>query len=300
MSYHTGTAASIEALHTAIVNTFVSEGWTWNGSILSKGTMFFELTWTNTRSTANHDAIILAGRTALIGGDIPDNNVMISEFDNWEWSYPITYHIFVFDFEVWVAVNIFPATYMHLTFGQSQLPVPGTGNFFAGTYGFDVRTNISETSAMYSLVFGGTRFDSLTRRRNYYCHDGLHPSGNGWRPDDSRASDSATTAVVGTGSVENIISNQPNAFSQESILVPIRCFHAFLSSKWGMVMEMQNARYIRNDYYEDEAIIELGPDRWMIFPFSYKNINDRNTTTATYDNIRSGTYAVAVKYEPVV
>jgi hypothetical protein len=298
MSYHTGTAASIEALHTAIVNTCVSEGWTWDSgaNILHKGTMFFKLTWITTRSTANHDTIILGGRTALVGGDIPDNNVMISEFDNWEWSYPITYHIFVFDFEVWVAVNIFPATYMHLTFGQSQLPVPGTGNFFAGIYGEDTSTYVP--TGVVSVIFGGSTF-STARYRNYYCHDGLHPSGNGWRPDDNRSSDSDTSLVVGVGSVANIIANQPNAFSQESILVPIRCFHAFLSSKWGMVMEMQNARYIRNDYYEDEAIIELGPDRWMIFPFSYKNINDRNKTTAASSRFISGTYAVAVKYEPV-
>jgi len=297
MSYYTGTAPSIEALHTAIVNACVAEGWSWIDPILSKGTMFFELTWITTRSTANHDAIILGGRTAASGGDIPDNDVMISEFDNWEWVYPITYHIFVFDFEVWVAVNIFPATYMHLTFGQSQLPVPGSGNFFAGTYGYDTGATIS--SGPDSALFGGSSF-SYSRYRNYYCHDGLHPSGNGWRPDDNRASDSNTSSLVGKGSVAGIISNQPNAFNQESILVPIRCFHAFLSSKWGMVMEMQNARYIRNDYYENEEIIELGPDRWMIFPFSYKNINDRNTTTANNNDLRSGTYAVALKYEPVV
>lgn len=295
MSYYTGTAATMTALRTAITNALVMEGWTWDSGveIIHKGTMFFKLT-VGTVSTANHPFIEVEGRTALIDGDLPPNTSLIREFDQVSFLYPITYHIFSFAYEVWVVVNIGDARYMHMAFGQSQIMgFPGTGNYFSALVPKGPNTGVSTANAA-PLPFSQTSFVSYLNRRAYYIHTGINLA-QPWLP--SHSSTENTTEINGWLPIINMLDRQPNVYNQEAVLLPIRIFHRYLDSKNGLVMQLDNARYLRNDFIEDEEIIELGPDRWMVFPGYTKNTESRNVNTTLSTQYISGTYAVALRYD---
>lgn len=293
MSYYTGTAASMTALRTAITDALVLQGWTWDAGeqIAHKGTMFFQLT-VGTVSTANHPYLALRGTTALTGGELTPNLVCIREFNGLTFIYPITYHIFIFVDEVWVVVGHGNANYMHMAFGKSNVPgFPGTGSYVAANYGWSTLVGLGAfTSGVQPVLFSGD-VRNLTERKSYFVHTDIPGyGGNKWEP-------TLDGNNVGWGHVSPLLNTQPNNFTQEALLLPIRTLLRYPVSKYGLVLQLEHARYTRNDFIEDEQIIELGPDRWMIFPAGRKNIAARSQNLSEATEMRTGTYAIALRYD---
>lgn len=295
MAYYTGTAATLTALRTAVTDTLVSEGWTWDSGaeIIYNGTMFFRLT-VGTISTANHPYIAVQGRTALSGGDIPPSDgAYMREFDGVLFTYPITYHIFTAANDVIVSCEIGAGRWQHFGFGQSQTPgITGTGNYYFAPYGYTTSAPVATTYSVSIPPFSETYVGNyLAPEKNYFIHSGLNPTAP-WE-----LSYNAGSSMCGWGDCKNVLDTQPNQFNMESILIPIRAFYLYDSSKYGLIFEHPTMRYCRNDNYSDFEIVTLGADKWVIMPCYKKDITNRTQFTTSSGDYRSGTYAIAVKYE---
>lgn len=289
MSYYTGTAADLTALRTAITDACVLNGWTWDSGeqVLHKGTMFFGLTITAS-SSGGFPMLNLLGKTALTGGENAPNAVLIR--DGWSsgnhaFIYPIVYHIFIHGDEVWIVANVGNARYWHMAFGKSTIAgFPGSGSYVAA---WPFSSGNSYSTNFNTVLFGETFWSS--GYQSYWIHTGLN-GGSPWSPVLSGS------AAIGWGDISNLLVQQPNAFTQESILLPIRSFYGDAESKIILTLQLQHARYIRNDYLQNEQIIEYGPDKWMVFPAFTKDVTNRTQFTWS-SGARSGTYAYALRYD---
>lgn len=93
------------------------------------------------------------------------------------------------------------------------------------------------------------------------------------------------------------LSRSPSAWNQESPLLPIQCTLVRASSKVSLVADIRNARYLRVDNHSPEQIIELGPDRWKIYPFYRKNTSARDGSVAPVGTDHTGTFGWAIRYD---
>lgn len=292
MAYSTGTAATFSAMRTALTDACVADGWTWDAvnEVVWKGTIFAKLT---IETGAYGDGLALLGRTSLTAGDGP-TFVQIGPALRVPVAFPVTYHIFTFTNEVLLVVN-YSGKYQWLTFGASQQAgLIGSGNYYAASLGHlipaYVYIDLPNPYASMALFWSTAVYNDTVKTPNCFIDSNIDLGG--W----SIVAGTATTGLAtGVKYATELLSSQPNAYNNESILMPIKAFKPRASSKVSQTMEFENIRHIRLDNYTDEAIITLGADKWIVFPWYYKNIAERDGggTSGTH----TGTFGMAVKYE---
>jgi hypothetical protein len=308
MAYYTGSAVSFAAVKTALVNACVADGWTNTADaggnvVLSKSGVFVQVV----------EALVslsFLGRTSLDAGNAP-NPVSMGDITVLQDAYgvvsdivsfPLTYHVFTFTNEVFLVIG-YADRYQWATFGLStQAGLPGTGAFVCATAStrsgyrglVDIRAGRSAVPWMYSVttpaLFWPTTYVTAGHK-NCFLHSNIDPSLPWTLPLTELEYD-----TTGIQHCTELIKTQPNTFNSESVLLPIRAYKERIESKISQVMEMENARHIRVDNYNNEHILTLGLDQWMIFPWYKKNVADRDCTGATYQD-HTGTFGWAIKYE---
>lgn len=294
MAYYSGAAIDITAVRTALVAACTSEGWTWNSSteMLSKGTVFVRLQLVN-------GYLELLGRTAAGTGDAP-NVVRMGQLWNTPLSWPLAYEVFVFNNEVFMVINYSVDYYQFCMFGKSAVQgLPGSGMFIAATLSHQAASNgvtISSTDGgSGGLQCAGpapfwSRVATLSTYQahlNYWVHSDL--DGQGWWTGQSQFG-----ARVGVAAAAPLMALLPNDWNSEAVLLPIRCWKVRPSNKTSLTLELQNARWTRNDNYDPGQVIQIGSDRWKVFPCYRKNAAARNGGSIID---HSGTFAWAVRYE---
>ena len=323
MGYYTGNAADAAAVITAIVNSCVAEGWDWTDSVLS-----------NTPSGATYP-ISVKFSSATVSGYAPVRLWCKNSSDAWcpyyvtmcvpvksvNVTYPVTYHIFVFDAEVFAVVN-YSDKYQWLAFGQSDQPgLGGSGNWMAATMG---HLNSSSPDYPTDGVFMTLSEYGLNHTYDKVICPGLGWSDKGaaltgsvadwqlvtnfWMDSGVESSDFLHPWMYTAGALGNqderqcgirwavpLLLTQPNNFNNEGVLLPIKVFQRRPSYMSSQVLQVQNARQLRVDNYASGEIIQLGTDQWMIFPWYRKNSAARDCG----QNVdHSGTFGWAIKYEP--
>jgi hypothetical protein len=318
MAYLNGTATTIAALRTALIDACTAAGWTWNAGteVLSKGLLFAQLTVSATN-------LHLVGRTAAGTGDAP-NRVSVGRlcatagYPTFDFVFPIQYHIFTFDDpdEVYLVVNYSIDTYQFLAFGQSGVAgLTGTGMWIAGTLGGDLATPSTSAGgtgvAFIGPGFGGngnvnndyvspawgccTRsiLTGRTTFRNLFVHSGL--DAQPWH-----LAQALTDAHLGVTSFTELLVTQPSAWNSESALIPMRAYKVRAANRVSLVADLAHARHVRIDNYEPGQVIEIGPDRWKCFPWLRKDGSARDGaagTSFTASINHSGTFGWAIRYE---
>lgn len=289
MSYYTGTAATKEAIVTALVNSCLLHGWTWDNDILSKGDSHFEIT---TATSSVYDRFQIRGTTAAVGGTFGDYNYF-REMNNelWTFHFPMTYHIFVYEDpdEVYLILNFQIGKYAWLHFGTSNRPgISGTGAFYGAIHGHWTSNSAGAAIGTRFYIFSGTANENGSSvLRNYYIHCGIDPS-NPWRPGVT-----ASTNRDGQSALTSLLGTQPQNFSGESVLLPAKCFGIMAASKRVILAELQYARFCRITNYEPEEVISYGHEQWKVFPWMAKNLSESG-----HPNIftgHSGTHGAAFK-----
>lgn len=309
MAYTTGSASSLSDIRSALIAACTPNGWTWDATnqVLYKGAMFLNLTYTARR-------LFFQGRTSLLGGGLtPGSTVSIGKsctdacttFRNLDLAFPVTYHIFVYTDEVYLICNFSSVYYQWATFGLSTvtgLDAGGTGMYVAASFGYnEYANNITSfkpveyfnSSGVQSSVdaypsgqgsiipapFWGAGMDKNTvsytgygSHTNYFVHSNL--DGGGWNTTDNNLLYSGTS--IGIRHLTSLLNASPNAFNNESVLFPNRCYKSRPSSKVSLVVDLAYSRICRIDNYDPGQIITLGSDQWMVFPFLSKNIPNRN------------------------
>jgi hypothetical protein len=306
MAYYTGSAVSFAAVKTALVNASVTDGWTNTADaggnvVLSKSGVFVQV-------VDALDELAFLGRTSLDAGDAPGAvtfgditvNAPQTGMATAVVSFPLTYHIFTVTNEVFLVIG-YGDLYQWATFGLStQAGLTGTGAFVGASWG---ATRTPTFAPIYLTALGGrvsygegcpALFWQTTaisaKQRNCFVNTNIDPL----YPWDMGLV-TASSVITGIKPLTELLNTQPNAFNSESVLLPIRAYKDRPDSKISQTAEVENARCIRNDNYNNEQIITLGLDKWMVFPWYRKNITDRNCAEQWQDH--TGTFGWAIKYE---
>lgn len=294
MAYYSGSAVDMAAVRTALVSACIAEGWSWNAGteMLSKGGVFVRLQIVS-------GYLELLGRTAAGSGDAP-NVVRMGTLNVTPVTFPLSYDVFVFETEVYMVINYSVDYYQFCGFGKSAvLGLPGTGNWVMAslahtnpTAGVSITPVAGGTSGNHFVSpapMWGTEpgHPAALSNRNYFIHSDL--DGQGWW-----LGQTVSAPPVGVAAAAPLVSILPNSWNSEAVLLPIRGWKVRTSNKNSLTAELLNARWTRNDNYAPGQIIEIGPERWKIFPCYRKDAVNRNGGGPIN---HSGTLAWAIRYE---
>lgn len=318
MSYYSGSATSITALRQAVIDACTSEGWSWDSgnNVLSKSALFVRLIVTATE-------LQLLGRTAPLSGDAP-GTVNIGRLCNsgglptFDFTWPATYHLFIFTNpdEVYLVVRYDVDVFQWAAFGKSAVAgLPGSGMWIGATRGDVLAVGISSSGGVATINRQSGGFSNVQGRRyispgwgwynqfsspatavqdrNTFVHSNLDDQG--WLLNAL-----LTNTNIGVTAISELLATQPSAWNSEAALMPMRAYKIRPSSRVSLVADLVHARHVRVDNYEPGQVIELGSDRWMVFPWLRKSLAARDGSTALSDAgsiNHSGTFGWAIRYE---
>lgn len=315
MSYYTGSANNYSDVLTALVSACTANGWTWADSILSKGGAFVRPYVSTTTTNTEGPGLLIEGGTGKSGSAITGASACVPRMgrpgtstkfvaDSW----PATYHIFAFENpdEVFVILNFNIDCHYFLAFGVSDVPgIGGTGLWVSGTARRGYGT-VSEGTTIQGFIMsaadGGTIGSSNSAYSSGFLWNSSRSTDASLNRDAIHFGGSWAGAANGTasGAFNAIfpavphIGRLPNAWNNESPLIPIQGHVWAASSKCSLAVDVRNARYVRLDNYEPGQIVTLGSDRWKVFPFYKRNVASRDA--GNYID-HTGTFGWAIRYD---
>ncbi|MEA1605731.1 hypothetical protein [Pseudomonas spirodelae] len=318
MAHYSGSAVDMAALRSALISACTVNGWSWNSgtNVLSKGSLHLLLT----NDSLN---LSLTGRTAEGSGDMP-NAVQLGRLmqkagaATLDVTYPAQWECFVFTGpdEVWFVVQYDVDRYQWCSFGGSAVAgLAGTGMWVSAIRGsvpissvdpamihpFAIR--VATGGAIESVVGGMTSgawgWNTVPRAfsalRDIYLHSDL--DGHGWHLNEA----SLTGELIGVRGFSQLIQAQPSAWNNEAALIPMRAYKMRPSFKTALVADLVNIRHVRIDNYFPGQIIELGSDRWKVYPWHRRNAVERNGGApgepSWISKDHTGTFGYAIRYD---
>ena len=298
MAYYSGQATSYQEIIDAVVDHLQSEGWAWNGVVLSKENVFVSLQLVNVGSyTTTQNVIRLVGGSGLNGSNLlnssPIGNAIgtfVHDSSYGMTSFPIEYNLHINDLEVYLICNYNIEYFMWLAFGAGWIGgtfgVPPSGRYQYGHTRWPLASiwgtgggagNQDQPSAAF---FWNTNYSSLVLPKNY---TGCVLFGSSW--------------YTGVNAIQNIaplVDRQPNNWNNEALFLPINVTTLVGGNKSQILKSIQTARYIRLDNFEPKQIIQMGSDKWKVYPFYRKNSAQRN---GGFDIDHTGTFGWAIRYD---
>ncbi|TBU75192.1 hypothetical protein DNK10_11080 [Pseudomonas daroniae] len=261
--------------------------------MLSKQALFVRL-----RIVAGY--LELLGRTSASAGDAP-NVVRMGQLGSTALTWPVSYDVFVFETEVFMVINYSVDYYQFCGFGKSAvLDLPGSGMWIMATLshvaasnGVQIGVDTGGSSGLARAApapFWATTSSGTTAyraNRNYWIHSDI--DGQGWW-----LAQTMDGAPVGVSAAAPLVALLPNSWNSEAVLLPIRGWKVRPSSKNSLTADLLNARWTRNDNYEPGQVIDIGTERWKVFPCYRKDAANRNGSQGAD---HTGTLAWAIRYE---
>ena len=298
MAYYSGQAASYQEIINAVVEHLQSEGWAWDGVILSKESVFVSLQLANVGiDTLNQNVIRLVGGEGLNGTSLlnpsPIGNAIGTFVGNSSYgmtSFPIEYNLHISDLEVYLVCNYNIDYFMWLAFGPGW--IGGTfGVPASGRYQYDhtrwppvsiwsTGGGAGNSDSPSAAFFWNTNYPSLITPKNY---TGCILLNSVWY-----------TGVNAIQGLAPLMNRQPNNWNKESIFLQIQPIRIDGSSKSQILKTIQAARYIRLDNLEPKQIIQMGSEKWRVYPFYRKNASRRDGGD---DQDHTGTFGWAIRYD---
>lgn len=247
-----------------------------------------------------------------------------SSYPAWDW--PVTYYIHVnaSPDEVFLVVQYQAALrFQHLYFGKSPAPgSAGTGNWcFATMPELGTVTSYYRAENTAHANPGGLSYSTYQSRLlpvvpfwvetrqvagssgeaclSWQIHGAIDfvTDAAGWSDKNIGFTQVDTTykrPVSASVCGRPLLEFTPNAWNNETLLVPIQIASPRPQNKTSIVGELRHVRLCRNDFINDGALITLGPDKWKIYPCYKKNASVRDGN-GPVDH--SGTVAVAIRYD---
>lgn len=296
MAYQTGTVNSLADVQTVIRVFLTDNGWTWDGvDVVHKGFVFVSF-------STGTDKVLFTGRTSIDAGSAPQR-VGVGNMGATGISFPATYWAFLADDEFYFVINYDVSRYQYVMWGQStisDIATGATGMYISGTVSSSAP--ISSTDSCISITASGNAFTgSGTTPQNsaaapfwdsypygdystinpFYRRLGssyVHTNIDTARPWELEHGNTENNFVlsVGNGYAGNLQSVLPNEWNGESPLLPLRAYKLTTESKVVLVVDLQHARQCRIDNFNDQEIVTLGSDEWLVFPFHRRNMSARD------------------------
>lgn len=318
MAFYTGTCTTYDDMKTTLINICESNGWTATTDsagkdVIYKGDLYVMLDVT----TGSFNSLGITGRTGVNEGSAP-GRVGISDFYQRESypcpgpvQFPVKYFCFTYSDidEVYFLIN-YADMYQWIAFGKSNITLPGTGLWVAGTSGLDSRRMpafiIINTSGSFtahnSYIYATCAAMFWTAQpynsdgkpcMNYWLHSNINSS----YPWSLALNDSYSNAV-GIKYLTTHLESQPNEYNQQSLLLPILPYHtsAVYSGYYTLVAHVQKARHLMINYLDPETIIYHGDEQWMVFPY-FRKVYQSPYTFSIVRTTHTGNYGWVIKKE---
>lgn len=301
MPYYTDTVASFTLLKSTIETNCVANGWTLSDDILSKDSCFFKLVADTTNYLQLWGGLSQTGSTL---NSMPTHGVQIKSFASVPITWPITYHLFIFNnpSEVYCFIEYNSGFFQQLSFGKSNLTGIGLGAWFTGmvsTYNINTTGNIMLNSGIANVSsIGYTNVDqtcglfigdSYYSRPTSYIYSDL--DGGSWKYN----TDNSGPLLIASHFVSGLLTALPNASNQSTVLLPIKAVISRSSGGLTIVANLINSRLLRIDNHESKSLVTFGSDQWMVFPWYRRDVVNRNGSGTTPIN-HSGTFGFAIRY----
>lgn len=295
MAYYTGQCSSYQHLADILVEKCQAHGWAWQDGILSKDNLFVKI---DVVLIGTAQGVVISGGTEkqssiLIGNSKSKVRLGSPSSNQLQIAFPVIYHLFIFVDEVYLIAKSDADKFYYLAFGKSQLiqNTVGNGLWLSATscyYSNYTAIAIGENNGGSGGSGNASPVAPFWNRNNWaenwsnsiICH-GI--DGNLWSSGQSRA----------WCSFEPLIARLPTTYFSDSPLLPYNIYLERNENKMSLIAQLQNARFVRIDNYEPEQILTLGHEKWMIFPFFRKSVQNRNNG---YEN-HTGTFGWAIRYE---
>ena len=296
MAYYTGSINSYDELLTALVNACTAHGWVWANGILSKGRAFVK----PSVAASNGIGLRIEGGTGQSGASLLNPSPQAARLGQpsatfWPAvTWPAQYHLHLgaSPDEVYVVLNTNVTDYYWLAFGLSTVPMAGTGLWMAAS---SPRLDGSAGGAMFSETTGG---QSL-----YYGCPCLFWSNAAYDANaNPMAIQSAANGVwplhtpVGINSLSPLVQRYELAWNKSAVLLPAREYIAVAEYKRQLLIDAAHARLVRLGSLEPGQVLQLGSDRWRVYPFLRKNTASPNSV-ASNTMAHSGTFGWALRYD---
>ncbi|MCA0240163.1 MAG: hypothetical protein LCI02_04830 [Proteobacteria bacterium] len=294
-------------LRSAIQLACTANGWTLTGDILHKGSVAMRVTaWTRT-GAGGAELLEFKGGTGVSGAALTNpapGSAEIGGIPALALLFPVTYHVFVHAApdEVYVVAQYNVDRAQYAAWGQSTLPLPGSGAWFsASSHGArPAAYGDAEQAGVLYNGFGGhsvcaafwrsTVGSTLATIAESFIHHGL--DGATWSDAKTLPQPSAYM------SSQPLLSMLPSVWNGESVLLPIQAVMARPSNRYSLVVDCAHARYARLDNHNPFEVFAIGSDQWMMIPWLRKNSAVRNGgATGTAADVHSGTLGFAVRYD---
>lgn len=308
MTYYTGQCSSYQHLADILVEKCQQHGWTWQDSILNKDGMYIHVQVNQKQPTTYYQdgvGIILTGATGKQDSTLVNPSATKVRLGSTSYSiskfivFPAIYHLFVFEYEIYLLMKFDTNKFYYLMFGRSLLlqNTQANGLFISATaclYCYDNRNPEHIYITLTGGGAGGTRNQSAVApfwNRNDFSDNWsnsviCHGIDNAlWSSGKSRA-----YAIF-----EPLISRLPTVNFSDSPLLPYNIYLQRPQNKISLIAQLEHARFVRIDNYEPEQVITLGHEKWMVFPFFQKNTQQRDAGGVT--EIHTGTLGWAIRYD---
>jgi hypothetical protein len=310
-------------MKTTLINICESNGWTATTDSAGKDVIYKENLYIMIDvTTGSFNSFGITGRTGVNEGSTP-GRVGISDFYQYESypcpgpvQFPVKYYCFTYSDidEVYFLIN-YADMYQWVAFGKSNITLPGTGLWVAGTCGLnpnrkphficintfggttnrtDARTNDTANAALF--WFGGPSpvYPEIIPAKNYWLHSNINPS----YPWSLSTDNHYQTTPLGINYLTNHLHSQPNEYNQQSLLLPVLGYHksAIYSGYYTLVARIQKARHLMINYLDPETIIYHGDEQWMVFPY-FRKVYQSPYTFSLYRTDHTGNFGWAIKKE---
>lgn len=312
MPYYTGVANSFADLRTVLFNACTDNGWTLTSDILTKGDLVVKVE-VNTVSTSNKGiGLILTGATSLTGTTLnqPSPNTPRMgppQTGLTQPTWPMEYYIHVNDNpDEMYFISRFNIDFLYfLSFGKSDIPgLLSTGLFLAAT----ANCHAGPSGAGITCTLSGVRdsgrttacmFWSINDQSSTASHTNANTLASGldsviWSNNPAGTTETSKYAASAISAARTFLSVQPNAWNSEAPLNRIQAYQWRDSGKCSLVMDLKHARYIRVDNYDLGQVIQLGLDKWKVYPFYRKNVTSRDGGASIQ---HTGTFGWAIRYD---
>lgn len=297
MAYYTGSVNTYTELLTALVNACTANGWTFNSGILSKGRAFVKPSVSGLAA----GGLVIEGGTGQSGASLlnpsPQAARLGQPYASSKWpsvTWPAQYHIHLGTNpdEVYVVMNTNVTDFYWLAFGLSTVPMVGTGLWMAASaprqQAGNIGASMTETSGAQNLNYGcpGIFWAPAVYDANYNSIAVQSAASGSWPLHTS----------VGINSLSPLIARYELTWNKAAVLLPAREYIAAPENKRQLLIDAAHARLVRLGSLEPGQILQLGPDRWRVYPFLRKDTSSPNSVSSNV-MAHSGTFGWALRYD---
>lgn len=324
MAFYTGTCTTYDDMKTTLINLCEANGWTATTDSAGKDVIYKENLYIMLDvTTGSFNSLGITGRTGVNEGNAP-GRVGISDFYQYESyacpgpvQFPVKYFCFTYSDvdEVYFLIN-YADMYQWLAFGKSNITLPGTGLWVAGTSGLNssykpAYINITSTGHSRPGGDGSEEYGTnaalfwfaqyryarsyITPYKNFWLHSNINPS----YPWSLSTDNHYQTTPLGIKYLTYHLESQPNEYNQQSLFLPILAYHTshVYSGYYTLAAHVQKARHLMINYLDPETIIYHGhgDEQWMVFPCFRKVYRSPYTFSLFTDH--TGNFGWAIKKE---